>query len=252
VNVTGGEAGSGLNGGAIIAESDGAISVASGVTLLTKSDAHGGDGGDVSLDARGGTLTVGDATIDVRGDWSGSGEGTGAEVTLKGCGVSIGAGATVDARGYDGGSVLIAGRETLTVSGTSLVDVNGTGGDDGAIELAYRLPGRCNAGAPQACEFSHCQANPGHCSNDPNRQCAVNADCTIGCNTGTCLPSPSTCSTNAALPCSANADCTGCTSGSCVVGNPDTGGTTAQFQPPPSVTVSEDPHLGACDEGDES
>jgi len=233
IDVTGGASGAGRDGGAIVVESLGPVTVANGVTLRTKSDANGGDGGDILLSA-GGALTVGDATLDARGDWGPGDEGSGARIALDGCAVSVAAGATLDSRGFEGGVVHLSGRETLTVSANSVVDVSGVGGPAGKTTLFYRVPGRCSGDPSLACEPGACT---GTCSNNSARPCSVNSDCTVGCSAGECQNKHCTTPPNGA--CATDGDCTGCgASGPCPP-NPDTGGTTAQFLPaPPTMTLN--------------
>jgi hypothetical protein len=239
VNVTGGEAGSGLDGGAFVVESAGPVTIGNGVEVLTKSDANGGDGGDV-LVAAGGALAVGDATIDARGHWGGGGQGSGARIELSGCNVSIATGALIDARGYNGGSVAIAGRETLTVGAASTVDVSATAGEPGSIVLAYRFPGTCGGDPLDGCEVGECMS-PGSCSNDPQKPCTSNANCTTGCGSGQCRK---ICSNDAHQSCTVNADCTGCASGGCTGTNPLTSG--AVFLPA-APELEENRNLEPCE-----
>jgi hypothetical protein len=239
VNVTGGEAGSGLDGGAFTIESDGPVSIANGVDVLTKSDANGGNGGDVLITA-GGPLSIGDATIDARGHWGGGGQGSGARVELSGCNVSIAPGALIDARGYDGGTVSIAGRETLTVGNTAEVDVSETGGEPGSIALVYRFSGTCSTNPLDGCEAGVCMS-PGTCSNDPAKTCTSSASCTSGCSSGQCRKA---CSNGSHKPCTASGDCTGCGSGTCMANaNPLTTG--AIFLPGPPE-LEENRNLEPC------
>jgi hypothetical protein len=234
--------GGGQGGGSILAESLGPITIANGVTLDTKADANGGDGGPILLRARG-ELTIGDATLDARGNWQG-GQGSGAEVELDGCDVSVATGATVDARGYTGGTIRLLGRETVTVSASSAVDVSGVGGAAGTTELRYRVLGKCGANPTLACVPAQCLLQ-GTCSNDPARPCHVDADCTVGCTTGQCQGSIWTCSNAPTTTCATDGDCTGCgTDGPCNP-NPNTGGTTAQFHPT-APTLTHDPSLVPC------
>jgi hypothetical protein len=229
IDVTGGQAGSGLNGGAIVAESEGPIAIANGVTLLTKSDANGGNGGDIVLESDS-QLSIGTATLDARGDWVGVGQGEGAALRLRACQVSIASGAYLDARGHDGGAIAITGRETITISASSVIDASANGGDPGSVTLAYRVTGRCAASPAEGCDVAQCQ---GTCSNNATLACTSNANCTDGCGTGQCL-FPGKCSDDANAACSTVNDCTGCSTGSCTANaNPDTGGTTAQFHPSP-------------------
>jgi hypothetical protein len=238
VNVTGGEAGSGVDGGAFVVESRGPVTIASGVDVNTKSDANGGDGGDVLI-AAGAALTVGNVTIDARGHWGGTGEGTGARIDLSGCNVSIAPGAMLDARGYNGGAVSIAGRETLAVGAGSTVNVSGAGGEAGSIVLSYRFPGTCSGAPLQGCEVAACMPT-GSCSNAPQTPCTTNANCTSGCSTGQCRR---ICSNDAYRSCTTNAHCTGCASG-CTGPNPIT--TDAVFLPDPP-TLEENRNLEPCE-----
>jgi hypothetical protein len=212
INVTGGAAGAGLDGGAIVVESEGPVTVASTAMLLTKSDNSGGNGGDIILNS-GGALTVNAATVDARGHSAGSNQGAGGAVTLTGCNVTINAGTTVNASGYHGGGVTLTGFETLTVSSqSSILATNSGQGTAGEIALRYRVDGKC--------------------STEPTRGCAV-AQCTAN-----------VCTNNSATPCTTANDCTGCLTGTCTAGNPDTGGTTSQFNPSPEKM--EDRNLIDC------
>lgn len=223
-----GGASQGQDAGAIKVDSAGPIVVGNGVTILARSDANGGDGGDISMVSSESTLIVHDATIDARGDWSSSSQGTGATVELEACDLVINSGATIDARGYNAGTILLTGREALTVSSGSNVDATSMGGEAGAIALDYRLSGRCTSSPAVGCEADHCSPL-GVCSNNASLQCSTNQNCTIGCNTGTCQKH---CVDIPSMSCTSDANCTGCVSGSCQP-NPNTGGTTVQFHPGP-------------------
>jgi hypothetical protein len=243
INATGGEAGSGLSGGAITAECEGNVTVANGVQFLTKSDGNGGDGGDVSVTSSG-TLTIGDVTIDARGHTVGGNQGGGAIVRLEACALAIGAGAEVDASGHDGGAIVLTGRKTTSISASSGFTAAGSGGGEvGEILLSYRSAGHCALDPSVDCDPGHCPAFTGTCSNNPAIQCTTNANCTSGCSTGECIPNPRFCSNHPNRPCTADGDCTGCASGACTA-NPDTGGTTAQFNPSP--VLQRDRQLEAC------
>jgi hypothetical protein len=168
INVTGGASGSGLDGGAIVADSGGNLTVASGILLNTKSDANGGDGGAISLTA-GGALTLGANTlIDARGHTNAG--GSGASVELEACTLSIASGAMIDVTGYEGGNVRLTGRQSLAVNKTSVVDATGTAAArNGTITLSSRV------------------FTPGTCTNRPTLACYLNPDCTVGCEAGECL-----------------------------------------------------------------
>ncbi len=157
IDVTGGAGG----GGSITAESEDDLTVSTGVTLASQSTLNGGNGGSIALHAED-QLTIGQSvTIDASGQTASGGEGSGADIDLDACAVSIPASVTIDASGFHGGTVILAGRQSLTVGAT--VDASGTD-SDGEIELAYR----------------------GTCSNVPTRTCGTNAECTVGCSTGQC------------------------------------------------------------------
>ncbi len=179
IDASGGEMGSGLDGGALMIESAGDVTVADGVSIRTDSRSNGGDGGDVRISSRG-KITIGtNVVIDAKGDSSGGGEGYGASVDLSGCQVEIQSGATIDATGFDGGRVRVnaAGRppdtgvQPLTVAETAVVRAAGqtaSGGFDGDIELAP------------------IEVKQGVCSNDENVSCTLDTDCTDGCSTYEC------------------------------------------------------------------
>jgi len=227
LDTTSGGAGTAGDAGGIFVDSDGPITVASGVTLNARSDANGGDGGDIRMTSEG-KLTINAATLDARGDWSTGTQGSGATVELSACNVVVNSGATIDVRGYNGGTVVLSGREALTVSSTSTVNATNVGGAAGEIVLDYRLPGRCSSDPAVGCEADQCAAT-GVCSNNATVQCTTNANCTFGCNTGTCVKH---CIAIPSMSCTTNANCTGCVTGTCQT-NPDTGGVTTQFVPGP-------------------
>lgn len=239
INVTGGEGGAGLDGGAIVAESDGQITIGNGAKLATKSDANGGDGGDVRLFAIG-AVTLNSATIDARGHWGGAGEGTGASVELEGCTVSVNPGALIDVRGFNGGAVTLSGRDALTVNPSSTIETTSFGGEPGSIALVHRRPGRCS-GDLTGCDPGRC-AVQGTCSNNAALHCTTNANCTVGCSTGQCIRK---CRGDPTRQCTNDAGCEPCTSGQCVT-NPDTGNSVVQFKPgPPELDENRD--LEPCD-----
>lgn len=245
INVTSGEGGAGVSGGSIAAFAQGYdydanglptakagdITVAANKVLTTKSDANGGDGGDIVLRAAR-SLSIGNnALLDARGN----DPGRGAAVTLDACDVTINSGAQVDVRGYDGGAIHLVGRRTLVVatSATARFKATGTtasGGTDGSVNLEYARLGRCSTDITVACEVSTCPS-PLLCSNLPTRTCTIDTDCNNGCETGICSK---LCSNLPTRPCTSDATCTGCATGSCLV-NPDTGGTTTQFSPAPPM-----------------
>jgi hypothetical protein len=255
IDVTGGEGGSGMSGGAIVVESAGDVSVAAGALLNTRADANGGDGGGIIITAEG-DLTIGaGATLDARGHTGGGGEGSGAPIDLRACNLSIAADVTIDSTGYEGGTVELTGREQVTIAASASVDATGpTDDDDGEIILrtppgacAHDADLQCSASAEceHGCTSGTCQTQPppGVCENNPLQSCTSNANCGSGCSTGTCLFG--TCTNDTTVHCDTDAMCEdlGCQSGTCDVRH-DTGGTTAQFDPPPQL--EQDAGLAAC------
>jgi hypothetical protein len=216
VNATGGELGAGLDGGAIVVDSIGNVTVASGVQLLTRSENNGGDGGDVHVSSRG-WLSLNGATIDARGHSAGTNQGTGAAVELEACGLKIASGSLIDARGYNGGAVSLIGREALIVKGA--VDARPTSGAAGSIDMFYRLAGTCSGSPPDPPRGCEVQCGPfGKCTNDPNRSCSTNSNCTIGCQTGQCVKK---CRHDSSVQCAVNGDCQPCGATNQCAANPD-------------------------------
>lgn len=178
IDTSGGEAGSGNSGGALIIDSIGDVTISGSVTITTASRNDGGDGGDVALRSEG-KLTLGsNVLIDASGDDAGNEEGSGASVELAGCEVDLASGATIDVTGYHGGTITFSawelppptGAQPLVISEFSDLRVtNGGDGEDGEIELAV------------------IQTKLGECSSDPGRECTIDTDCTVGCETGDCL-----------------------------------------------------------------
>lgn len=257
IDVTGGEGGSGLSGGAIVIESSGDVAVAAGALLNTRSDANGGDGGAIMISSEG-DLTIGaGATLDARGNTDGGGEGSGASIDLRGCVLSMGSSVTIDASGYEGGTIELTGRDQITVATSAVIHATGpTNNDDGEIVLRHP-PGRCahdaslgcstNAECEHGCTSGTCQSQPppGACDNNPNTSCTSNANCGSGCSSGKCLLGR--CTNDTTVRCDSSTMCEdlGCQSGTCNACY-DTGGTTAQFDPP--AVREEDAGLaGACD-----
>ena len=176
---------------------------------------------------------------------SGDGGGTGGDLTLL-AGRDLNVSADVDLGGTAaGGSVqaesggtlaltsqINAGASTMTGSGgaftakactvslnaSSALLANGEWG--GQIELTSREHMTINAGSDVDASgfFGSIRLvtrSFGTCSNNPSRHCVSTADCIVGCSVGSCQNV-----------------------------NPDTGGTTTQFSPPPDLI--EDPSLTAC------
>jgi hypothetical protein len=161
INVTSGETGSGSDAGGIVIDSTGPVAIA-GVELETKADANGGDGGNIAISAGGNLSVATNAVLDARGHTAGG--GSGATISLYGCATTVAAGADLLAGGAIGGTIEVTGRESMTLTSGATLDAGGS--DPGDIVLMARLTGTC--------------------SNDPTRECKVNADCTIGCQNGTC------------------------------------------------------------------
>lgn len=244
INATGGELGAGLDGGAIVIDSVGDVSIASGKKLLTRSENGGGDGGDVQLTSRRRLLLDG-ATIDARGHSAGANQGTGATVELEACALKIASGSLIDVRGYSGGFVSMVGRESLAVNG--VVDARPTSGDAGSIGMHYRLPGTCEGSPPDPPRGCELVCGPlGRCSNDPARNCTTNAHCTIGCQTGQCQKK---CRHDGTTACTLNSDCKPCGTENECLNNPDLVG--ADFMGLP-YDIAGNRNLERCDpEGEE-
>jgi hypothetical protein len=171
INVKGGAGGSGLDGGAIVADTPADLIVAPNVKLETKADSNGADGGAVHLTAGAELGLRTNAQIRAQGNTGGGGQG--ASVSLSGCSLTIASGAVVDATGYSGGTVELVGRGTVGVSSTASVQATGTAPErDGSVIVETR------------------DVRGGTCSDDPGRECTVNADCNVGGGTGTCQGPP--------------------------------------------------------------
>jgi hypothetical protein len=256
IDVSGGEGGSGLSGGAIVVESAGDVAIEASALLNTRADANGGDGGGILVTANG-DLTIGSgATLDARGHTAGGGEGSGAPIDLRGCNLSIAANVTIDASGYEGGSIELTGREQVGIASSASIHATGPTNDDDGVITLRSPPGACahdgdlrcgtNSDCEHGCTSGTCQSQPppGVCDNNPLTSCTSNANCGSGCSTGQCLLGK--CSNDATVRCNTDAMCEnlGCQSASCNHSY-DTGGTTAQFDPP--VQIDEDAGLGTCD-----
>jgi hypothetical protein len=250
INATSGALGSnGGSGASIAVESAGPITVYSGYSLVTRSDANGGDGGSIVL-ASDSDVTIGNSVLDASGHSAGSNQGPGGRIKLAGCDLIVSPAASLRAPGYVGGGIELIAGARLDVStpqgGTAtVVTADGTGSDDGTIELTYRSAATCatknGAGVRPICVVGDvCR---GRCSNSPTTSCSTNQNCTIGCSTGVCQakrcqnPDLSTCSTDA--------DCNVCASlGGCVA-NPLTANTSFTPAPP---TLREHRGLARCDQ----
>lgn len=180
VQATGGQAGA----GDIRAVSSGPITIAGGVHLLAGAVATSGDGGNVILESNG-ALTVGSATIDATGNAAYGNTGNGGAIELSGCAVSVATGATVDASGYAGGSVLLTGRESLFVSPTPGTVVHatftgsgqGSGQENGSILLGCRVPSLFCVDPSGSCGAPACTGSTGTCTTDASKSCTTDADC---------------------------------------------------------------------------
>lgn len=174
--VTGGQLGTGEDGGSIEADSAGSITVANGVVLDTHALASGGDGGSVSLTARDLVTLTSGSTIDSRG--SATAPGRGGDVALRGCRLNVQSSATVDTTAYRGGTVSASatmappttGTQPLIISGSAVLKAAG-----GSSSEAGRI-----AVAPLTTQ-------KGQCDNNSALPCVVDLDCVVGCQTGQCL-----------------------------------------------------------------
>ncbi len=195
------------SGGGIVIESRGMVEISSGVVLDTRALQSGGSGGSVRIAARDLVDLQGTAKIDTRGSTSSGGQAGSVQIT--GCRVKVASGATIDATGAIGGTIALRASKAppttngsepqpMTIGSASVIHAAGsTNADNGRIEL------------------SPLHSQPGVCSNNPARECAVDADCTAGCETGTCS-----------------------------YANPDTAGLSSQFDVVPSR--QEEADFGEC------
>jgi hypothetical protein len=262
----------------------GALTISNGAMKLNGSsgDGYGGDGGDFRARAMGPMLLTSTASVKV--DAGSGFDGTGGSIFLRTGDTDMSAvgaldgdltlqgvvkGRSGDGGGWGGDLVVSAGRD-LDID--ALVDLGGREGGGTVLSEAgrnFELTSTVNANATtsegnggvvwvQACDVSLAASGDilatgewggsvelvgrqhvavdanssvdasgwwggillvtktfGTCSNDPTRDCRSNADCIIGCGVGTCQNV-----------------------------NPDTGGTTTQFSPPPDFI--EDPTLTSC------
>ena len=176
ISAVGGQLGTGFDGGEIVVDSGGDITVASGVVLDVHALATSGDGGSVELDARDLVSIAGGATLDVRG--STTAPGRGGSIRVAGCRVSVQSAAVLDATGATGGNVFAAARLVPPATGTQPLFVS-------------RLGTLRAAGASQATngriQLAPLHLRKGTCSNDANLTCVLDTDCTVGCQTGDCL-----------------------------------------------------------------
>jgi hypothetical protein len=164
-------------GGDISLDAGGDLTVTGSAAAQTLLDAEGhasggeaSQGGEISLTAAG-HLTLNDH-VRLRANAPNLEEGsTGGHIEIAACQVDILAGANVEARGEEGGTVEMRGFESIFVDQASSVDATGAF-DDGEIALV--------TGAL------------GHCVNNPAIGCTANSDCTVGCTSYECLENPDT------------------------------------------------------------
>ncbi len=134
VDVSGGSGGGGID---VCAQRD--ISMTQLVSARARN--YGGFAGDISMEA--GALGQGNLVLGALMDVSGGacsdylGCGAGGNVDLTGCGLTINASGSINARGPDGGSVSLTAREQLTNSGSSDARQTGTTGTDGTNSLYH-------------------------------------------------------------------------------------------------------------------
>ena len=176
IDARAGQAGGGDAGGALVVETDGDLTIASGVKIKSFAVGDGGSGGDIQLEV-GGKITVGaNAEIDTHGDGSGGEEGVAGSIDLRGCELEVGAGAKVIATGFDGGNIMLAASNdaqnytSMFLAATSEFDSTGdVDGYDGDLEVLVTN-----------------EDVSGTCSTDPTINCTLDVDCTVGCDPGTC------------------------------------------------------------------
>lgn len=237
---SGGDAG---DAGTITATSHGDVLLASDAAVQANAGVGaGGTGGTVELDAGVGDLTL-EGPVSAT---AGTSDGEGGSLSIAGTDVTVAATATVVLNGsQEGGDFHVAaagsytqastvranGLDTGAAGGTADVDActaawNGTsklettGTVGGTIDITGKS--HISVGTTSQVKATGTTGSIrlatrafGHCSNDPSRSCRIAADCTIGCNTGQCLDV-----------------------------NPDTGGSTTQFDPAPVFVA--DASLPAC------
>lgn len=174
--VTGGQLGTGEDGGAIDIDTAGDIALASGAVLDAHALASGGDGGPISLRAGDLVTVASGATIDSRG--SSVAPGRGGDISIRGCRVDIQSTATLDTTGAEGGTISAAatavppanGTQPLFVSRLALVKAKGASSDvDGSLSI------------------SPLTLKNGQCSNNATISCVGDPDCVQGCQNGDCL-----------------------------------------------------------------
>jgi len=181
VDARGGEGG-GIEGGSLSIDSVGDVTVASGVQILSQATQSAGVGGDVEIESDG-RLSIGTGVvIDAHGDTVDT-SGEGASVVLGGCTIDVAAGVTVDVTGYVGGVVTVSGGEEpgvaplpagsvqpVVVDETAVLKAAGNSSDfDGEIEVVVR------------------NSVSGECANQPGVACILDSDCTAGCSTDECI-----------------------------------------------------------------
>jgi hypothetical protein len=231
------------DGGSLVASARGDVVIADGATIrasaAVETTGSGGsidlaaDGGDVMLEAPvtaqsggdggdGGRLSAagGDVTVAATADLTLDGTDVGGELSMLADGIYAQA-STVLANGTGpsstGGDVAVEACDVSLGDGSRLEANGATGGsseltgrDAVTVSASSRVEATGSGGRIELVTRTF-----GHCSNDPGRSCHSAAECTVGCSTGQCLDV-----------------------------NPDTGGTTTQFDPAPGFVAA--PALAAC------
>jgi hypothetical protein len=242
--------GSGLSandddGGSLKALADGNITFGSGTAVFASAgNSASGNGGSISIDGG----TAGDVSLQGTITASGGGNGgSGGLLSLAGRNIGLYLNGDIALNGRDGGgtfSVTAAGAYTqwdqVLVNGTITTSGGGTTTVN-ACTLSMNGTGRIETTGAAA---------GGSITLTGSNQITMGTSTHVkatGLNGAIELVTRSfgTCSNNGTIHCLSDADCTvGCSTGTCQNINPDTGGTTAQFDPAP--TFVEDPTLGAC------
>jgi hypothetical protein len=225
INATGGHGG----GGSVSLRAGGDVWINTDVNA--RSDVGEGVGGEVRVQAGGDITVTGNSatsftTIDTKGHASDGYSGSGGEQAYDADeDVSIGPYVRLraDAAADDGdGGTLEINACAVSIDTTSILEATGFSG--GQIEIRGR--GNVTVGASSTVDAgSDPDGAPGEirvtvrqfgtCSNNPTIHCLANFDCTVGCQTGQCQNV-----------------------------NPNTAGTTSQFDPAPEF--AEDPALAPC------
>ena len=195
IDIRGGEgSGGGVGGGAVQIEAGNSLLLGPGVQIIAVATKSGGVGGDVNLSAATMTVEAG-ALIDTSG---GSTTGQAGDVELRACDLDIKSGANIVAQAAEGGSINLYGAgRALAPPAVAVPGVPISASDPGytvrlavssqASVLATTTAG--SAGSNGEIRLWVADIVPGECTNDPNMECGIDPDCTVGCETGECLTS---------------------------------------------------------------